>query len=203
MKLARPRAFQRRKVHPLTWKRRWKILVLDLLGREESSERVAAAIGVGIAVGFSPFVGLHFLMALALALLFRLNKIDTLLGTFLGNPWTWAPIFPVGYRLGRTLLGYGHKGIGRFDLERILHCDLDCLLHPIATAHRVFGYRALGPRLLSFTVGTTILALLMGLAAYFATKSILTIYHRRHPRVAIRAAKRRTTQGIRIHRSDD
>ncbi|HEY6065556.1 MAG TPA: DUF2062 domain-containing protein, partial [Thermoanaerobaculia bacterium] len=111
MKVARPRAFRRRKKHPLTWKRRWRILVLDLLGREESSKRVAAAIGLGIAIGFSPFVGLHFVMALGLALLFRLNKIDTLLGTFLGNPWTWAPVFPVGYRLGRLLLGYGHHGM--------------------------------------------------------------------------------------------
>ena len=89
------RAFRRRKLHRWKWRRRWKILLLDLLGREQPPERVAAAIGVGVAVGFSPFVGLHLLLALGLAFLFRLNKIDTVLGTFAGNAPTWTPIeFP-------------------------------------------------------------------------------------------------------------
>ena len=190
----RPRALRRRKRHPLTWKRRWRILLLDLLGREESPDRVAAAIGLGVAIGFSPFVGLHFVMALGLAFLFRLNKIDTLLGTFTGNPWTWAPVFPLGYRLGHYLLGYRRRGVPRMNLERMLHCDLDCLLHPIATAHMVFGERAFVPRLLSFLVGTTILALLIGLVAGLAFRSLLELYHRRHPRVAMRARRRRTEE---------
>ncbi len=193
MKPALHRAFARRRRHPLTWKRRWKVLVLDLLGREESAERVAAAIALGIGIGFSPFLGLHFVMALGLALLFRLNKIDTVLGTFAGNPWTWTPVFPIGYRLGRWILGRGHGPVPRLDLERLLHCDLPCALHPIQTAQQVFGRHAFLPRLFSFSVGTTILAGLMGLAAYFAARSALSLYHRRHPRVAMRAAKRRTT----------
>ena len=57
----------------------------------------------------------------------------------------------------------------------------------------VFGKHALGPRLLSFAVGTMILAILFGFAAYFVARTILLIYHRRHPRVAIRAANRRRT----------
>ena len=59
------RAFRRRKIHKPTWRRRWRVLVLDLLGREESLERVAAAIGLGVAIGFSPFVGIHFVLALS------------------------------------------------------------------------------------------------------------------------------------------
>ena len=91
------RAFRRRKIHRLRWRRRWKVLMLDWLGREEPPERVAAALGVGVAIGFSPFVGLHLVIALALALLFRLNKIDTVLGTFVGNVPTWSVTFPVGW----------------------------------------------------------------------------------------------------------
>jgi uncharacterized protein (DUF2062 family) len=190
-KLHTSRAFRRRKHHRWKWRRRWKILLLDLLGREEPPERVAAAIGLGVAVGFSPFIGLHLLIALGLALLFRLNKIDTVLGTFSGNVPTWTPIFPIGYRLGRTLLGYSRRAVPRPNWNALLHADITWVFHPIESLHVVFGYHAFLPRLLSFLVGTTILAILLGLAAYAIVLWLLQLYHRRHPRVAIRAASKR------------
>ncbi len=191
MKLPLSRAFRRRKIHPHTWRRRGKILVLDLLGREESAERVAAAIGLGIAIGFSPFIGIHFALALGLAFLFRLNKLDALLGTLAGNVPTWGVVFPLGFRLGRWLLRYDRRTVPRMNLQPLLHSDFTWIFHPIETLHVVFGHHALGPRLLSFVVGTTILAALIGVAAAFVAREILRLFHRRHPRVAIRAEHRR------------
>jgi uncharacterized protein (DUF2062 family) len=191
MKIARSRAFRRRHTHPLRWRRRWRILVLDLLGRAESPERVAAAIGLGVAIGFSPFVGLHLILALALAVLLRLNKIDALLGTLAGQVPTWGVVFPIGYRVGHALLQHGHR-LRPMNLQYVLHCDLGCLLHPIATARLVFGPRAFVPRLTAFLVGTMIVAIVLGLIAFVVTRAILQLYHRRHPRVAMRAARRRT-----------
>jgi uncharacterized protein (DUF2062 family) len=49
----------------------------------------------------------------------------------------------------------------------------------------------LTPGVLSFLVGTTILSILIGLASYTVTLEVLRVYHRRHPRVAQRAARRR------------
>ena len=193
MRIVRPRAFRRRHTHPLRWRRRWRILVLDLLGREESPDRVAAAIGLGVGIGFSPFVGTHLLIALALAFLLRLNKIDTLLGTLAGQVPTWGLVFPLGYRLGHHLLRHGHR-LRPMNMQAILHCDISCLLHPMATAQLVFGGHAFMPRLTAFLVGTTILAAVLGLAAFFIARALLQLYHRRHPRVAVRAAKRRTGQ---------
>lgn len=194
MSLPTTRAFRRRKIHKLTWRRRWRVLVLDLLGREESPERVAAAIGMGVAIGFSPFVGLHFALALLLAFLFKLNKLDALLGTLVGNVPTWGVIFPLGYRLGRWVLRYDRHTVPRMNFQPLLHSDFTWIFHPVETLHMVFGRHSLGPRLLSFGVGTMILAILLGLAAYFAARAVLLIYHRRHPKVAIRAAHRRKTE---------
>jgi uncharacterized protein len=185
------RAFRPRKHHRWKLRRRWKILLLDLLGREETPERVAAAIGLGVGIGFSPFIGFHLFLALGLALLFRLNKIDTVLGTFCGNAPTWTPIFPIGYRLGRFLLGYSNHKVPRLNWGAIFHSDPTWVFHPIQTAHQVFGRHAFAPRMLSFLVGTTILAILLGFVAYALTLALLRLYHRRHPRVAIRAAHRR------------
>jgi uncharacterized protein len=191
VKLHLSRAFRRRKTHPFTWRRRWKILVLDLLGREESAERVAAAIGLGVAIGFSPFIGIHFAIALALAFIFRLNKLDAVLGTLAGNVPTWSVVFPVGFRIGRWILQYDRRTVPRMNLQPLLHSDFTWIFHPIETLHVVFGHHALGPRLLSFVVGTTMLAAAIGFAAALVARTILRLYHRRHPRVAIRAAHRR------------
>lgn len=191
MKLLTTRAFRRRKVHRWRLRRRWRVLVLDLLGREESPERVAAAIGLGVAIGFSPFVGLHFALALALALVFRLNKLDAILGTLAGNVPTWGVVFPLGFRLGRAILRYDQRIVPRLNLEPLLHSDFTWIFHPVQTIHVVFGHRALWPRLLSFVVGTSILAIGIGVISALVARTILRAYHRRHPRVAIRAANRR------------
>ena len=192
MRFPTSRAFRRRRFHPLKWRRRWKVLVLDLLGREESPERVAAAIALGIGIGFSPFLGFHIWLALGLAFLFGLNKIDAALGQFVGNPWTLPAVYAAGYRLGRHLLHYDRRSVPPLAWDRLLHSDF----------WKAFKGPAFAPRLLSFLVGTTVISILASLAAYALFLALLRLYHRRHPRVAIRAARRRTTEKIHIQKTD-
>ncbi len=181
MRWQTPRAFRRRRLHPLKLSRRLKVLLADLLGREEPPERVAAAIALGIGVGFSPFLGIHFAIAIGLAFIFRLNRFDALLGQFVGNPWTLPPVYAAGYALGRQLLRYSEKKVPDLPWDRLLHRDF----------WHAFTGPALRPRLLSFLVGTIVLATLIGLAAYVVVGAVLRIYHRRHPRVAERAARKK------------
>lgn len=181
MKLHLPRAFRRRKKHPLKTSRRLKVLLADLLGREESPDRVAAAIALGVGVGFSPFMGIHFVLAIGLAFLFKLNKVDAALGQFVGNPWTLPPVFAAGYALGRILLGFDRTEVPNLPWDRLLHRDF----------WHAFTGSTLRPRLASFLVGTLVLATLIGLAAFVVVRAALRIYHRRHPRVAERAARMR------------
>jgi uncharacterized protein (DUF2062 family) len=188
VKFPRPRAFRRRRFHPHSWGRRAKILLLDLLGREESPERVAAALALGVGIGFSPFLGAHIWLALGLALALRLNKIDTILGQFAGNPWTLPPVFALGYRLGRALLGYDATEVPNLPWKRLLHHDF----------WRTLAGDGFGPRLASFLLGTTVIAVIAGLATYFLGRTLLRLYHRRHPRVALRAARRRGASRKRV-----
>lgn len=181
MKFQLPRAFRRRRKHPLKLTRRLKVLLADLLGREEPPDRVAAAIALGVGVGFSPFMGAHLVLAIGLAFLFKLNRVDAALGQFVGNPWTLPPVFAAGYALGRILLGYDRTEVPNLPWDRLLHRDF----------WHAFGGPTLRPRLASFLVGTLVLATLIALAAYFLVRSALRIYHLRHPRVAERAARMR------------
>ncbi len=161
-------------------RRRLKLL-LELMGREEPPERVAAAVALGVGVGLSPFIGFHFITAILLALVFRLNKLDTVLGSLAGNPWTLPAFYAAGYRLGRAILGYPPPHVPPLQWQRILH-------HDFWVTFRGPGF---APRLASFLVGTTLLAVAVGLGTYLLGRGVLRLYHRRHPHVAVRAARLR------------
>ena len=82
--------------------RRW----LDkLLHVNDTPERTAAAFAMGCFVGFSPFLGLHTLIAIAIAFLFNLNRVAALLGVYSHLPW-----IIVGYYASATMLGAAVTG---------------------------------------------------------------------------------------------
>jgi hypothetical protein len=67
--------------------------------------RVALSFAIGAAISFSPFLGFHLLIAVVVAFLFRLNKVEMILGTFVNNPWTIPFVYGGAYFLGAWMLG--------------------------------------------------------------------------------------------------
>src|ERR1041384_3524999 len=77
-----------------------------LLALDDPPERTALAFAIGVFIAFSPFLGLHTLLATLLAFLFRFNKLAIYTGTFVNNPFlTLVPIVVASYGLGARLLG--------------------------------------------------------------------------------------------------
>lgn len=77
-----------------------------LLAIDDPPERTALAFSIGIFIAFSPFLGLHTVMATALAFIFRFNKIAIYTGTFVNNPiLTLVPIILASYALGAFFMG--------------------------------------------------------------------------------------------------
>jgi len=60
---------------------------------DEPPRRLAAAFALGVFIAFSPWLGLHIVSAVALAWLFRLNKVVVLTASLLNNPWTIVPMY--------------------------------------------------------------------------------------------------------------
>lgn len=80
-----------------------------------STLSIAIGAAWGMAVSFSPFIGLHLLVGMMMAYLTRGNLLACLFGTFIGNPWTFPLFFYLNYRLGSFLLiemGRDVKSIG-------------------------------------------------------------------------------------------
>ena len=75
-----------------------------------SPASIASGFAAGVAASFTPFLGLHFILAAALAMLFRGNVLASAIGTFFGNPWTFILIWLADYEVGLGIirsLNYG------------------------------------------------------------------------------------------------
>ncbi|MBF9034870.1 DUF2062 domain-containing protein [Rhodobacterales bacterium HKCCE2091] len=68
-------------------------------------EQIGRGIFAGAVTVFTPFYGLHFIVAAVFARVLRGNMLAALLATFLGNPLTYIPISIISLRLGHWLLG--------------------------------------------------------------------------------------------------
>ena len=80
--------------------------VRRLLAIDDPPERTALAFSIGVFIAFSPFLGLHTIMATVLAFLFRFNKVAIYTGTFINNPFlTLVPIILLSYAIGAFALG--------------------------------------------------------------------------------------------------
>ncbi|WP_187970308.1 DUF2062 domain-containing protein [Aquibium microcysteis] len=66
---------------------------------------IAAGVAAGVFVSFLPFIGLHFILAAALAWLMAGNLIASAFGTAIGNPITFPIIWATSYKLGCAILG--------------------------------------------------------------------------------------------------
>ena len=75
-----------------------------MLGSDSPPEVVAASFALGVAVSFTPLLGLHWIIALGLAFALRLNKVDILLGTLVVNPLTLPAVGAVAIPIGRFFL---------------------------------------------------------------------------------------------------
>jgi uncharacterized protein (DUF2062 family) len=83
--------------------RRW---INRLLKIEESPRRIALAFSIGVFIGFSPLLGFHTVIGLAIAFVFGLNRGAILLGLFINNPWTLVPIYAFATYLGGLVVGF-------------------------------------------------------------------------------------------------
>lgn len=126
---------------------------------------VAAGFAFGAAVSFTPLIGLHLLLAAGLAWVTRASMVAAMIGTAIGNPWTFPFIWAGIYRLGAAILGQplvplpADPGIG----------DL------LDVAGEIF---------VPMTLGGLIVSVFVWLAFYYSGRYLVAVYQhrRRRPR---------------------
>lgn len=123
----------------------------QIISVKESPRKIALAFALGVFIGMSPLLGIHTVLGILMAWIFRLNKFVTVVGVYVTNPWTIVPIYTFGTWVGAKLLG------------------IDRLVPDIDWAHLTVKelLHTLGPLLLPFIVGSTLLGVLSGGISFF------------------------------------
>lgn len=86
------------------FRRAGRYLLLRLRRFPGTRHSIALGFAWGAGVSFTPFVGFHFALAALFSWLSRGSVIAGLLGTVVGNPWTFPFIWGSTLGLGRFLL---------------------------------------------------------------------------------------------------
>ena len=130
-----------------------------LLSLDDPPERTALAFAVGVFIAFSPFLGLHTILATFIAFLFRFNKIAIYTGTFVNNPFTLVPIIVAAYAFGALMLGRPVK---------IPPEGIEILRHPRVFSSDYYGQLFVHSWYLvePFALGGMILSVICSLLAY-------------------------------------
>ena len=138
-----------------------------LLAVDDPPERTALAFSVGVFIAFSPFLGLHTIMATLIAFMFRFNKIAIYTGTFVNNPFlTLVPIIAASYAVGALLMG---RPLSLPDEGwRLLQEP-----HLFTGSYWQQLFTHLWDIVLPFSVGGMALSIILSLAAYPVTLKLL------------------------------
>jgi uncharacterized protein (DUF2062 family) len=89
------------------WRRAASYMGHRLSRLPDTPDRIARGIAAGMFASCTPLFGFHFVLAALCAHLLRGNILAALLGTFLGNPFTFPLIVESSVQLGSWMLGLG------------------------------------------------------------------------------------------------
>jgi uncharacterized protein (DUF2062 family) len=152
-----------------------------LLHIHDTPRRTAAAYGVGVFFGFSPFLGLHTVLALICAFAFNLNRAAVILGVYSNLPWIIAPYYFVTTLAGAAIL--------RVDAPESLAVRVGEVFE-ISIWDPAFwnGLAALTkPLLWSYMLGSTLGAIILGWIGYRLALAFITARRARRRDVEPRA----------------
>jgi len=166
------------------WPRRglqrgWRYLWHRVTRISATPHTIALGVAIGAFVSFTPFLGLHFLIAGLIALALGGSILASALGTAVGNPLTFPFIWLASYNLGAMLLGYRQRSRIHIDLPDNM---FTLMLSQPGIVWRAF-WAAVDPYIVPMTVGGIPLGLACGFAVYIIVRSAVAGYqHRRRAR---------------------
>ena len=96
-----------------------------------SPEQIARGVFAGAFTVFTPFFGMHFVVAAILAKSMRGSILAALLATFIGNPLTYIPIAYISLQTGHWMLGTRMRGDLDESIFRLFSAAVGDLWHNV------------------------------------------------------------------------
>lgn len=150
--------------------RLWQNLLNRLKSLNGTPQSIAAGFACGVAVTFTPFLGLHCILAVIIAWFIRGNVLAAAIGTVTGNPWTFPFIWISVLYTGRRILGDKYEPDTQVDFLHFFEKSTRALLS--------FDFSAfltdIWPILLPMMVGCIPFFFLSWIASYFLLNTTLS-----------------------------
>ncbi len=159
-----------------SWRRSFSYIGKRVLRLSATPHAIAAGFAAGAMVSFTPFVGLHFIIAGVIAYVTKGNILASALGTAVGNPLTFPFIWTASYRVGLLILG-AHGGH---------HPPIDMSLGLLA-----HSWDSLRPVISTMLIGAVPLGIISWIIFYFLVRGIVRSFQEaRRRRIEQHAARR-------------
>jgi uncharacterized protein (DUF2062 family) len=174
------------------WTRAFHYVRHRLRRLPDPPERIARGVWAGVFTAFTPFYGLHFVVAFLLARLMRGNALAALMSTFFGNPLTYVPIGVIALETGHFLLGSHFDAAARRAFgSQFIDAGLDMWNNILALfTSRVPDWTGLqvfyDEIFLPYMVGGLVPGVVVATAAYLLTVPLIRAYQQRR-RAAIKS----------------
>ncbi len=119
--------------------RQFKLNLIRLLRLQDSPERIARGMALGLFIGMTPTFGFQMALAFFAAMLLTENKLAALIGVWVTNPITAPFIYGLEYETGRILLGLPRLGIPMEYNFHYLKAFGWQLIFPLSLGSLIFG----------------------------------------------------------------
>ncbi len=142
----------------------------QLLHTHDTPHRTALAYSIGVLMGFSPMLGLHTVLGLALAFVFRLNRVAVVLGVYSNLPWLVPAYYTIATIAGAAVLGVDVQPRALEEAMRAIS----------AATWGDFGglARRLAPIMWAYVLGSTVGSIILAAVAYRVSLAMI-LAHRK------------------------
>lgn len=178
------------------WRRATQYIVHRVRRLPDPAHKISRGIAAGVFTSFTPFFGMHFLIAGLIAWVMRGNILASLLATFAGNPLTFPLIAAVSLEIGGLILGERPLPLplvwGAFTGAADDLWNNFVAIFTTDVAHWSGLYRFWDRVFFPYLVGGIIPGVAAGLASYFLANPVIAAYQKaRVSRLKKKFAKRR------------
>jgi len=166
-----------------SWGRSLRYIALRLMRVRATPHQLALGFSLGVFAAITPLVGIQMLIAGIAALALHASFTAAMLGTFFGNPLTWALVWPATYSAGCFLLGVP-AAIHTGDLANRLGAFWDSVwqFSPDTIAA---GFKLVWPYVEPMLMGTLPIGTAIALVCYLGCKRAAVAHQRRRNRFAM------------------
>jgi uncharacterized protein (DUF2062 family) len=153
-------------------------MIRAILQLDDTAHSIALGTAIGFFIAWTPTVGIHMILVVAVAVLLRANKVAGLIAVYLSNPITVAPMYYLDYWLGAQVL---HNKFTFAEMQALLdYHGWDGFKRALWT----LCVELAGPMWL----GGLVLAIGHAIPGYYITRWAVERYRRRSPVTAVGAA---------------